>query len=187
MLITKVMIKTVNKIVVVLVFFCSFAILSCTDYTLQDIDRSLAMGAVENEMSIKNWSLSVSTSKSTYKVCEPVIITVVLENISGEQQPYGIQDKDMDFILDCRNDRDEKMPFTLFGKRMIENRGIGRYIQGELEAGEKLTNKINLTQHVDLSLPDRYVLKVSREIFPHKGSPMPPVVSNKISFEVIVE
>ena len=142
------------------------------------------MEKIEWGKAVEGWRISASLDKNAFKLDEIIIVTVVFENVSERKLVYGAQGKDFDYILDCRNDRDEKMPYTLFGKRMEANRGMGKYITSELAPKEKLVNEICLTRHVDLSLPDRYRLTVSREIFPHEGRSEPPVVSNTCVFAI---
>jgi hypothetical protein len=141
------------------------------------------MTQVEWGEAIGGWRLSASLDKATFAVEERVIVTTIFKNVSDIEQGYGIQGRDFDYIFDCHNDRGEKVSPTLFGNRMAENRGHGRYLSNQLPPGESLVNEISVTRHLDLSLPGIYTLTVSREVFPQEGRG-PRLVSNAVQFEV---
>lgn len=73
---------------------------------------------------------------------------------------------------------------TLFGKRMKDNRDMVKHIMGYLPSKELLINEIVLNRPLDPTLPGKYVIKVTREIFPNEGRGEPPVVANSCTFEI---
>ena len=150
----------------------------------EENNRRLIVKEIGDQKIRLDWRLSISLNQTVFKPGEPIVVNIFFENISEGMLAYGAQGKVFDYTLDCRNDRGEKVPFTLFGMRMEENKGMGRYIDGELASNEQLINEISLTRHLDLSLPDDYSLTVSREVFPHRGLNAPPVISNTVPFEI---
>jgi hypothetical protein len=132
------------------------------------------------------WALSASVDKPVFAAEEPVLVTLVLKNVSSEPQGYGAQNKDFDYALDCKDELQESIPLNRFGKRMVENRGRGRFITGVLNPQEQLVNEISATLHLDLSLPGKYTLVVKREIFPGETKDEPTVVSNPCTFEILM-
>lgn len=134
---------------------------------------------------VNGWCLSASLDKMTFKSEEPIYVTVVFENVSEQTQGYGAQGKNFDYELVCLDKAGKEIPLTLFGQRMKENRGEGRYIMTELLPKQNIVNEISLTLHLDLSLPGKYTLTVSREIFPHEGSNESLVIANELSFEIV--
>jgi hypothetical protein len=138
----------------------------------------------ESSQSSGRYRLVASLSKAVFKADEPVRVKVVFENASDQELPYGAQAKVFDYYLDCRDEQGEPMPFTRFGQRMAGNRGEGRYITSTLPAAEQLVNEISVSRQVDLTLPGRYTLRITREIFPGQGS-SDRVHSNVCSFEIV--
>lgn len=132
---------------------------------------------------VGGWRLSASLDKDVFKTGEPIILSIVFENASEKKQAYGAQGKEFDHDLNCRSASGEA-PLTLYGKRMKDNRGRGRYVDGELAPGQNLVSEIALSRHLDLTLAGKYSLTVVREVFPHEGRNEPVVVSNTCSFEI---
>jgi hypothetical protein len=87
--------------------------------------------------------------------------------------------------MDCRFAHGDPVPLTLFGQRTLANRGEGRYISSTLAAGQFLTVEILVSRHLDLTVADRYTLRVTREVFPDHGAGQPLVVSNTCSFRIV--
>jgi hypothetical protein len=128
---------------------------------------------------------SMSNPSPTFKGGDAIRVSLVFENTTDKELPYGAQAKDFDYPLDCRDERGERVPLTRYGHQMEANRGEGRYILSQLGPGQSLKNEILVSRHVDLTLPGKYTLKVTREVFPSRGSGEEPVASNTCSFEVI--
>lgn len=114
-----------------------------------------------------------------------MVATVVFQNTASTPRAIGGNGPDFDYNLDCRNQQNEKMPFTLFGKRMLENRGLGKVTGGVLEPGGKVVAEIVLNRHVDLTLPGPYTITVSREVIANQGKGGPIVGSNAVSFQIV--
>jgi hypothetical protein len=156
----------------------------CTGNSPKLMNRGDSMKDLEWGKTVAGYRLSASLDRAAFKPHEAVVVTVVFENVTDRDLPYGAQGKDFDYTLDCRNEQENQVPFTLFGQRMKANRGQGRYITAELPPKECLVNEISVSRHLDLSLSGKYTLTVSREIFPHQNQNEPPVVSNTLAFEI---
>lgn len=172
--------KTFLLVGIILALLC----VSCYSNLSELNPRRKIMRDLEWGDSVTGWRLSTSLDRTRFVPGETIIVTIVFKNVSDQEQDYGAKGKDFDHNLDCRNEQDEKVPLTLFGKRMVDNRGEGRYIMGELASQEQLVSEISLARHLDLSLEGKYKLRVSREIFPHEDQNEPPVVSNTVTFEI---
>jgi hypothetical protein len=143
------------------------------------------MSTAESGHDISGFRLTVSLAKSIFTAGEQVWMTVEFRNVSGRELPYGAQAKDFDYVMDCRFAHGEPVPLTLFGQRTAANRGEGRYISSTLAADQHLTAEVLVSRHLDLTVADRYTLRVTREVFPSQGAGQPRVVSNTCSFRII--
>lgn len=133
---------------------------------------------------IDGWRLSASLDRPVFQVDEPVRVSVVFQNTADRPLPYGAQSKDFDYDLDCRDEAGKQVTVTRFGQRMMDNRGLVRYISSQVSPGGQLVNEISVSRHLDLTLAGKYTLTVARFAFPDSGQPGPRVVSNTVSFEI---
>lgn len=138
----------------------------------------LAWGAT-----VGGWALSASLDKASFQAEEPVLVSLVLKNVSDGPLSYGTQNSDFDYVLECKNAQQEVVPLTLFGQRMQENRGRGRYVSKALLPQGQVVHEISATRHLDLSLPGKYTLIVTREISPGENDGQ-RLVSNPCVFEI---
>lgn len=147
--------------------------------------RGTSMNKPSPTQPTPGYRLTASLSGQAFKGDDPIRVSLVFENTTDKQLPYGAQAKVFDYVLDCRDERGERMPLTRYGHHVDANRGEGRYILSELGPGQSLRSEIIANRQVDLTLTGKYTLKVTREVFPGRGGNQEPVVSNTCSFEVI--
>lgn len=135
------------------------------------------------------YRLTASMEKKQFSTEEPVYVSVVFENISGRELPYGAQGRDFDYLLECHYAPAESAPLTLapstvYGQRLAANRGEGRYIKSSLPMGGQLVNPLNVSRICDLSMPGRYTVQVTREVFPQRNQGFPVLSTEVLAFEI---
>ena len=135
---------------------------------------------------VKGWRLSLSLDKTSFATEEPVLATIVFQNVSNREQTLGGHGRDFDYTLDCKTDYGEKVPLTLFGKMMLANREIVKTTGGVLQPKEQIVVEVSISHHLDLSLPGKYRLYVSRQADASaSGGPDEPfIASNMIEFKI---
>jgi hypothetical protein len=132
---------------------------------------------------VNGWRLSLSLDKEIFTVEEPILATIVFQNVSTREQALGGHGRDFDYTLDCKTDYGEKVPFTLFGKKMLVNREIAKTTGGILQPKEQIVVEVSISHHLDLSLPGKYRLSVSRQaLLDQPGEPF--ILSNTVEFKI---
>jgi hypothetical protein len=132
------------------------------------------------------WRLSLSLDRNEFITEERIVATIVFQNASDREQRFGGHGADFDYVLDCSMVHGERVPPTLFGKMMLANREFAKTIGGVLQAKQQVVVEISLAHHLDLSLPGKYLLTVSRQADESaSGAPNAPLIlSNTIAFEI---
>jgi len=135
---------------------------------------------------VAGWRLSLSLDRKEFQPEQRIVATIVFQNISDREQRFGGHGPVFDYVLDCRMDYGQKVPPTLFGKTMLANRELVRTVGGALQAKQQVVVEISLTRLLDLSLPGKYLVNVSRQVDASaSGAPSDPfIVSNTVAFEL---
>lgn len=128
------------------------------------------------------WRLSLALDHTTYAHDAPIVATIRFQNVSGHEQRLGGDGRDFDHDLDCTTADGRRVPLTSYGKLMVENRGLGKATGGVLPPQGQTVVQLAISRHLDLSLPGRYRLVVSRQVFANEDPNAPRVVSNAVEF-----
>ena len=147
--------------------------------------RTVDMSDMPWGPTVDGWRLSVSLDKTQFFQGTRIVATIVFQNLATQPRSIGGHGVDFDYELDCRNQQETRIPFTLFGKRMLENRGEGKATGGVLEPGDRIVAEIILSRHLDLTLPGRYAITVSRKAIAGAPDHETVVTSNTFSFEIV--
>lgn len=142
------------------------------------------MSNPESNKPADEYRLSASIGKASFRFDEPVRVNIIFENVSSHELPYGVQAREFDYLLECRNEQGQVMPATLYGQRVEANRGEGRFIRSTLAPGDRLVNEITVNRLLDLTLAGHYTLHVRRDVFPHQGGNQKTLLSNPCSFQI---
>jgi len=135
---------------------------------------------------VEGWQLSISVDKDKFLLGEPIYVTMVTKNISNKDLRIPASSKWTTYWFHLR-DEFSKVPLTRFGRRMEENRGEGSYAEPEIPPDDTIVLEMPVSRLFDLSLSGAYTLEVSRMVFRQGTSEEVPLVSNKISFEIVEE
>ena len=79
----------------------------------------MAMEPMDWGRPVGGWRLSLSLDGNEFVAEERIIATIVFRNVSDREQHFGGHGPNFDYVLDCEMDHGEKVPPTLFGKRLI--------------------------------------------------------------------
>jgi hypothetical protein len=146
----------------------------------------MAMEHLEWGRPVAGWRLSLSLDGKEFPTEERIAATIVFQNVSDREQRFGGHGPDFDYTLECTIGDGERVLPTSFGKTMLANRDLVKTTGGVLQANQQIVVELSLTHHLDLSLPGKYQLKVSRQADESaSGTPNAPIiVSNTVEFEI---
>jgi hypothetical protein len=133
---------------------------------------------------VDGWRLSLSLDKPQFARGEKIVAAVVFQNTAAAPRGIGGSGVDFDYDIECRDQQGLPIPLTLFGRRMLENRGEGKATGGTLGPGEQVVAELALSLHLDLTLPGRYTVSVSRRPDTRNPGRAPVVKSNVASFQI---
>lgn len=128
------------------------------------------------------WRLSLSLPQATYAPDAPIVATIRFQNVSAREQQLGGNGRDFDHDFVCTLGDGAPVALTSYGRLMIENRGLGKSTGGVLPPRGQTEIQVQISRHLDLSLPGRYRLVASRQVFANEDPQAPFVVSNTVEF-----
>jgi hypothetical protein len=132
----------------------------------------------------EGFQLSASFDQEKILVGRPVLLTLVLANVGDKPLRTASSSKWTDYRFDLRGRDGAKVPLTAFGSR-IDEAGVGRQALGELPPGATFVDEILLNRIFDMSIPQKYQLRVERGARKLMGDGFSVVVSNQA--EVVIE
>lgn len=141
------------------------------------------MSELEWGDAIAGWRLAATLDKQTFAVEEPILVTVVLQNVTTSDQIYDPAGAEADVVLECRRADGQPVTLTAWGNRAATPGGAPRDSGVTLAAGQTALGEISATRQLDLTLPGSYQLTVSRGVPPGRENG-PRLRSKTCHFEV---
>lgn len=123
----------------------------------------------------KPFSLSIETQPQTAKVGEEILLRVTLTNTSSSEIRFGEVPGDPppgEFVykIEVQDSKGQSARLTEYGRKFDSAvPARGSRVTHALQPGESLTDNVTLNKLYDFSRPDKYTVKVARQIPDHLG------------------
>jgi hypothetical protein len=150
----------------------------------------------------KGLQMSIRLDRTQVRAGEAILLDVTIRNTGKGEADLGMSVDDLssfDFVVQYVGGgmtQCERMPFTKYGAKMLEEREAAKNIPIRLKTGEERTYHFPLNRMVDMTLSGTYSLVVQRYIpgqprHDREGRPLPvaspkpdDLSSNELSVEV---
>lgn len=161
----------------------------CADTGDKAQDAEVAWGDVAG-----GGQMSVSVSSEVFGVCQPVVLRIVLRNVSEKPLPYEETGPEQ-FRFTVLDEQGNEMPLTRYGTMIQDSRGHS-YMRGinRLAPGGEAEWTIVLNRFHDMTVSGIYSVQVRRhvlpgntrdgELLPLDRKALPEVVSNLVKVRV---
>ncbi len=145
----------------------------------------------ENEDAEYEWGavsegcqVSIQTEKEVYAYCEPIILKIAIRNNGEEPVLLIVARPDTDCIATVKNDRDETVPLTAYG-RHLRDFLLGGLDHGvQLDAAQEREYALLVNRIHDMTRKDAYSVTVKCFVLKRDGKGYAEVISNTIQVEV---
>jgi hypothetical protein len=133
-------------------------------------------------------AISIMTKKATFASGELVVLTISLRNVGSQDTKIITQAPLGSYDIEVLGRNGEKVPLTLRGKVESETVGYGSSSVTLLKKGQECTVEVPLNRLFDMSLPGKYTVSVTREVWkPGVKAPAPKAISNKIQLTMTLD
>jgi hypothetical protein len=153
----------------------------------------------EAEVAARKWGpttegfqLSVASDKETYDLGRPIMLSVLLRNVSNQPLRFGQTDVETDYNIEIVGADGKMAPLTAYGKELHSlDRPILHAFAVSLKTGESIEHTLPLDKLYDVSRVGVYNVTVTRKV-PKENAPqstVPPqfaeIRSNTIRITVL--
>lgn len=155
--------------------------MNVTGSELSSQERSYSWGE-----SKEGFLLGINVEKQSVSVRDPVILNVVLKNISDTPLPLVQTRPENDYRVSVHYENGEAVPLTLYGKRLDSIRGeVRRRTTVTLASNEALEHHLHIDRLFDMSLTGKYFIKVTRTMLTRGTNGFADLESNRLCITVM--
>lgn len=129
--------------------------------------------------------ISASVVSSKIPAGQPVVLTVVLRNDGQREARFARLSKWFEYDYTITVADGQSVPLTRFGQQQRRFTEVGGpAVLQELEPGQEVVSKVEISRLYDLTLSDRYVIEASKALLSQNGQGSVKVASNRVDFEI---
>jgi hypothetical protein len=132
----------------------------------------------EAEVAARKWGpitegfqLSVAADKETYRLGNPVVMSVLVRNVSGRPLGFTQSDPQIDYDVECVGSDGKIAPLTTYGQRFHGSESVIIHAGGvRLKPAESFEHVLPLDKLYDVSRVGMYNVTVTRKV-PKENAP----------------
>ena len=163
----------------------SFLLVGITVYTDGKVPNDLKRNPQKAATISEGLQLSLETENQAFSSGEPVLVTIVLKNVSAKERrlvgasPYKIYE----FVV--KDEKGVDAPLTAYGKNLAG--GADHLERGEfiLRPGEEKREQIEIGKLFEIGNQGTYSVTARRTVFKIESYDLAELVSNTIDFTIL--
>ena len=150
------------------------ALLLCAATVMITMAETMARPCLGQDRTVEAaWELSATLEKESARAAEPVVIFIILKNISQQPGSFVRSSLLRDYNVSVTNEKGEEMPLTRFGR--LEHDAAGghfRRIVQSIAPGEQVQDRLLVNRLYDMTMEGKYTVRIQRSVVAqHSGKP----------------
>ncbi len=132
----------------------------------------------------KNFKLIAQLKKDLFKPGEPIILKVILKNISKKTHTIVVSGPERDYDIIVKDNKGAIVPLTKYGKRLMDNKGEFRAIGKKIKSQKEIQINLLINRIYDMTISGTYSIKVERFVLEQNRKKFAKVISNTVKIKV---